>query len=447
MIEINKHRYSFPKLLTFGFIMVIAIGTFLLLLPVATRPGLHTSFMTAFFTSTSATCVTGLTLVDTATHWAPFGQLVIAVLMEVGGLGFMTFAVMTSLLIRRQLKMSTRFLVQESLNLDNVSQIQVVTLIIKLSILIQLLGTGLLYLDFGRRYGWWHGLWLSLFHSISAFCNAGFDLFGNSLANFKNDPYLLTVFAILIIAGSFGFLVWQDILQYRKVHRMSLHTNLALRTGAIIMALSVIVYLLTERNLSQFHDEMSWGMRLINSIFMAITPRTAGLTTFSYTELSAAGLSYTILLMFIGGTPGSTAGGIKTTTIGLLTLQAIATLRGHRDPTLAHRRVRQENVFRALTLLFVAVAIIALAILILGETQDLPKHNSLTYVTFEVMAAFGTTGISLGITAKLNLLGKLIIMALMFIGRVGIYTVMFSIFNAQPKQPSYRYPEEGVLIG
>ena len=205
MIEINKHRYSFPKLLTFGFIMVIAIGTLLLLLPIATRPGLHTSFMTAFFTSTSATCVTGLTLVDTATHWAPFGQLVIAALMEVGGLGFMTFAVMTSLLIRRQLKMSTRFLVQESLNLDNVSQIQVVTLIIKLSILIQLLGTGLLYLDFGRRYGWCHGLWLSLFHSISAFCNAGFDLFGSSLANFKNDPYLLTVFAILIIAGHLVF--------------------------------------------------------------------------------------------------------------------------------------------------------------------------------------------------------------------------------------------------
>ena len=213
------------------------------------------------------------------------------------------------------------------------------------------------------------------------------------------------------------------------------------------MVLSVIVYLITEKNLSQFDGQMGWGMRLVNSIFMAITPRTAGLTTFSYTDLSAAGLSYTMLLMFIGGTPGSTAGGIKTTTVGLLTLQAVATLRGHRDPTLAHRRFRQDNVFRALTLLFVALIIIAVAILILAETQVLPERNPLTYLTFEVMAAFGTTGISLGVTAKLNLLGKLVIMALMFIGRVGIYTVMFSIFNAQPKQPSYRYPEEGVLIG
>lgn len=447
MIEINHHRYSFPKLLTLGFLAVIAVGTVLLLLPFATRPGSQTGVMTALFTSTSATCVTGLTLVDTATHWTPFGQLVIALLMEIGGLGFMTFAVMTSLLIRRRLKMSTRFLVQESLNLDNVSQIQVVTLIIKLSLLIQLLGTALLYADFGPRYGWGKGLWYSFFHSISAFCNGGFDLFGNSLANFRTDPYLLVIFAVLIIAGSFGFLVWQDLLQFKKAHRMSLHTHLALKTGATIMVLSVIVYLITEKNLSQFDGQMGWGMRLVNSIFMAITPRTAGLTTFSYTDLSAAGLSYTMLLMFIGGTPGSTAGGIKTTTIGLLTLQAVATLRGHRDPTLAHRRFRQDNVFRALTLLFVALIIIAVAILILAETQVLPERNPLTYLTFEVMAAFGTTGISLGVTAKLNLLGKLVIMALMFIGRVGIYTVMFSIFNAQPKQPSYRYPEEGVLIG
>mgnify|MGYP005790022425 CR=1 FL=1 len=447
MIEINQHRYSFPKVLTFGFLLVIAIGTLLLLLPVATRAGLHTSFMTAFFTATSATCVTGLTLVGTASHWTLFGQVVIAALLEVGGLGFMTFAVMTSLLIRRRLRMSTRLLVQESLNLDHASQVQVVTLVIRLSLLIQLLGTVLLYLDFGPRYGWRRGLWLSLFHAMSAFCNAGFDLFGNSLANFANDPYLLVVFAFLIIAGSFGFLVWQDLLQYRKRHRMSLHTHLALRTGAIIMTLSVIVYLLTEKNLTQLSGQLSWGERLVNTVFMAITPRTAGLTTFDYTKLTPAGLSYTMILMFIGGTPGSTAGGIKTTTIGLLALQALATLRGQRDATLAQRRFRVENVFRALTLLFVGLAIISLAILILAETQDLPKHNSLSYLTFEVLAAFGTTGISLGITAKLNLLGQLVVMVLMFIGRVGIYTVMFSLFNAQPKQPNYRYPEEGIPIG
>lgn len=447
MIEINKHKYSFPKILTFGFLIVIGMGTMLLLLPFATRPGEQTSFMTAFFTSTSATCVTGLTLVGTASHWTLFGQVVIAALMEVGGLGFMTFAVMMSLMIRRHMRMSTRLLTQEALNLDHLSQLSVVYLIIKLSLLIQIIGSVLLFFDFYPRYGLTRGIWYSIFHAISAFCNAGFDLFGNSMENYINDPYMLLVLSILIIAGSFGFLVWKDILGYHKYHHLSLHTQLALRTGGVLFILSVLVYFITEHNLAQLSGQLSYPARLMNTVFMAITPRTAGLVTFPYTKLSAAGLSFTILLMFIGGTPGSTAGGVKTTTIGLLAIQSFATLRGKRDIEFAHRRFTQENIYRALTLLFVALAILLVAILLLVETQALPKHDSLAYVTFEAVAAFGTTGISLGITPHLNFIGQVIIMILMFIGRVGIYTVMFSIFNAQPKVKSYRYPEESVLIG
>lgn len=447
MIEINGRKYSFPKILTFGFLLVIMLGTIMLLLPFATRPGLHTSFMTAFFTSTSATCVTGLTLVSTATHWTPFGQVVIAVLMEVGGLGFMTFAVMMSLMIRRRMRMSTRLLTQEALNLDHLSQLSVVYLIIRLSILIQLVGAVFLFFDFYPRYGLSKGLWYSIFHAISAFCNAGFDLFGNSMENYVNDPYMLCVLMVLIVAGSFGFLVWKDILGYHRYHHLSLHTQLALRTGAVLFVLSFLVYLLTEHNLAQLSSTLSSPQRLLNTIFMAVTPRTAGLITFPYTKLSAAGLSFTIILMFIGGTPGSTAGGVKTTTVGLLAIQSIATLRGQKDTEFAHRRFTQENIYRALTLLFVALVILLVAILLLVETQALPKHDSLAYVTFEAVAAFGTTGISLGITTQLNFIGQVIIMVLMFIGRVGIYTVMFSIFNAQPKTKSYHYPEESVLIG
>lgn len=447
MIEINNRKYSFPKILTFGFLMVIAIGTTLLLLPFSTVAGAHTSFMTAFFTSTSVTCVTGLTLVSTATHWTFFGQLVIAILMEVGGLGFMTFAVMTSLMIRRRVRMSTWLLTQEALNLDHLSQLTVVYLIVKLSLLIQVVGSIFLFVDFYPRYGLGKGIWFSIFHSVSAFCNAGFDLFGNSMENYVNDPYMICVLAVLIVAGSLGFLVWKDLLNFHHYHHLSLHTQLALRTGAVIFLISFVVYFITEHNLAQLSDQLNWSQRLLNTVFMAITPRTAGLITFPYNKLSAAGISLTIILMFIGGTPGSTAGGVKTTTVGLLATQSIATLRGQRDTNFAHRRFTQENINRALTLFFVALVIILLAVLLLVETQTLPKHDSLAYITFEVLAAFGTTGISLGITQNLNLFGQLIIMTLMFIGRVGIYTVMFSIFNAQPKLKSYRYPEESVLIG
>lgn len=447
MVELFNRKYSFPKLLTYGFLTVIMVGTLFLSLPIAVRPGEQIDFMTAFFTSTSATCVTGLTLVPTATYWSLFGQVIIAILMEVGGLGFMTFAVMMSMLIRQRMSMSTRLLTQEALNLNNLSQFNVVYLIIKLSLIIQVVGMVLLWLDFRTKYGLAQSIWFSIFHSISAFCNAGFDLTGNSLMDYANDPYMLVVMAILIIAGSFGFLVWQDLLLYHKRHHLTLHTQLVLRTGAALFLLSVIVYFITEHNLIQFSSNMSFFQRVMNTIFMAITPRTAGLITIPYTKLSAAGISFTIILMFIGGAPGSTAGGIKTTTIGVLVIQSLATLRGERETTFAHRRFTDENVFRALTLMVVALGILLTSILLLVETQALPKHDSLAYVTFEATAAFGTTGISLGITPHLNLVGKLIIMMLMFIGRVGIYTVMFSIFNSHPKQKEYRYPKESVLIG
>ena len=214
MITFGRYRLSFSKALTFGFLIVIAIGTLLLMLPIAIKPGEDPSFMTAFFTATSATCVTGLTLVDTATHWSLFGQLVITALIEIGGLGFMTFAIMMFLFARQKIRLSARLLAQESLNLQSPAQITIVNLIVGLSLIIQALGALLLWPDFGRRFGLIKGLWYSIFHSISAFCNAGFDLFGNSLASFADDTYVLFIMAVLIIAGSFGFLVWRDLLLY-----------------------------------------------------------------------------------------------------------------------------------------------------------------------------------------------------------------------------------------
>ncbi|GAK48356.1 trk system potassium uptake protein TrkH [Secundilactobacillus oryzae JCM 18671] len=446
MQSVIHRRFSLSQTLTYGFVTIILLGTILLMLPISTNSGNETPFLTAFFTATSATCITGLTLVNTAVHWSLFGKIVIIILVELGGLGFMTFAVLLFLFMRRKLALTTQLLAKESLNLHNLSQVRIVRWIIILSLAIQLVGTGLLFVDFYPRFGLLDGIGYSIFHSISAFCNAGFDLFGNSLISFQNDPYVLTVMAVLIIAGSFGFLVWQDLLLYAKTRHLSLHTKLALRMGTALILLSLLVYFIAEQNF-HFDQNGSTFDRIINTIFMAITPRTAGFVTVPYNHLSMASILFTMVLMFIGGTPGSTAGGIKTTTVGLLLIQSWATLKGDRDAEFGHRRFTQENISRALTLVFVALVILGTAIIILTFTEHVPKGSGLEYIVFEALAAFGTTGISLGLTAHLTVIGKLIIIALMFIGRVGIYTVMFSILNADHPAKGYRYPEESVLIG
>ena len=446
MLTIGKKQVSFPTVLTLGFVFLILVGSLLLWLPISAANGQVTHYSDALFVSTSAVCVTGLSTVTTATHWSFFGQVVLAGLMEVGGLGFMTFAVMLSLLIRRRMRMATQLLTQEALNLNHISQLRVVYLIIRLSLGIQLTGVFLLALDLVPKYGWGKGLWYSLFHAVAAYCNAGFDLFGDSFNSLAGDSYLLLVISLLIMAGSFGFLVWQDLFYYHKRKRLSLHTKLALTVGGVITVGSIVIFYFTENNMAHLHG-LNWFQRFVNTIFLAVTPRTAGFTSLPYTHLSVAGITLTIVLMFIGGSPGSTAGGIKTTTIGIVALQTWATLRGQREATFAHRRFTMQNVFRALTLLFIAIVIITIAVLLLEVTQTLPKHDGITTVVFEAVSAFGTVGITLDFTSKLNLVGKFIIMALMFIGRVGIYTVMYTVFNVKPRQKPYRYPEESVLIG
>lgn len=252
--------------------------------------------------------------------------------------------------------------------------------------------------------------------------------------------------ALLICLGSFGFLVWSDLLTYHHTHRLSLHTQLALTSGAIIIVVLIIGFLLSDHNLAQFSKSLTSGQRFANTIFLAITPRTAGFFSIPYNRLSTTGLMITIILMFIGGTPGSTAGGIKTSTISLLALQSWATFRG-KEPVFHHRRFTHENIFRALTLFFVAISLLLVSTLILLATQPLPSHEAITEVIFEVVSAFGTVGLTLGLTPHLTLLGKFIIMALMFIGRVGIYTFMYSLFRTEPVKERIKYPEEEIMIG
>ncbi|EHL98370.1 potassium uptake protein, TrkH family [Lentilactobacillus parafarraginis F0439] len=440
-------KLSLPQILTLGFLTIILVGTILLSLPIASRDGTATSTINSFFTATSATCVTGMTVVNTALHWSLFGKIVILILVEIGGLGFMTFAVLMFVFMRRKVDLTTQLLTQQSLNLETFANTRsVVFLVVRLSLAIQLLGALLLLVDFYPRYGLKKGIGFSIFHSISAFCNAGFDLFDNSLVRFQNDPYFLFVLTILIISGSLGFLVWKDILLYHEDHYLSLHTKLALTTYLGLIVLSFGVYLLTEGNFSE-NQHLDFFQRLMNTYFMSVTPRTAGFYTVAPTHISMGGMFFTMILMLIGGTPGSTAGGIKTTTVGILLIRVWATLRGKRDATFMGRRFTNSNVSRSLTLVFLVAVVLSVATLVLTLTEKIPQHSGIEYIMFDVVSAFGTTGYTLGLTPHLTVIGKLIFAVLMFMGRVGVFTVMYSLLNSKRPEDAFRYPKENVMIG
>ncbi|MFC6180118.1 TrkH family potassium uptake protein [Lactiplantibacillus daowaiensis] len=443
-----KFLDTLSKKMVAGFVVLIVIGSILLSLPMATAPGQRTAFIDVLFTAASATCITGLTVVNTASHWSTFGQLVILGLSEVGALGYMTFAVLLFNIMRRNIGLSTQLMVKESLNLENLSDTKsVMRYVVGLSLMFQVGGLLLLSFDFVPRFGWRHGLYVSLYHAVMSFCNAGFDVFGNSLMGFRDDSYVLIVTMVLIIAGGLGFLVWRDLLLFHERHRLSLNSKLTLVTTISLFVIGFILFLVTERDLQSLPTGTSWFNRTVNTLFLSVTPRTAGLITIPTQSLQAGSLFLMMILMFVGGTPGSTAGGIKTTTFGILMFQSIAQLRGKQDVEFSHRRFSQANISRALLLIFLASIVITVATLILTQTEHIPKEFGLEYIVFEVLSAFGTVGLSLGLTPHLTVIGKLIIMLLMFIGRVGIFTSLYSLSKRQAKVNLIRYPEENILIG
>lgn len=441
-------RLTPPQILTMGFLLIIVAGAFLLTLPLAQSPGQHVTYLDALFTAVSATAITGLTVVNTATTWSLFGQIVILVMIEVGALGFMTFAVLLLTLTKQRLDLKARLLAQQALNLQNLSDVRtMLTYVFSLSAIIQIIGMILLAVDFIPRFGWSQGLYYSLAHSISAFGNAGFTFFSAPMSQFKSDPYVLIVLMFLISAGSLGFLVWRDLLSWKSRHRrLSLHTRMALATSGWLIAGGFFGFMLTEKFLAGMSG-LDIFHRVIDNLFLAIVPRTAGLEVIPMSSLSAGGLIIVMTLMFVGGTPGSTSGGIKTTTLGILWLQSMAALRGQEQVNFGDRQISQQNIIKAMMLAVISIAFVLFVSLVLSITETVPKGYGLEYITFEVISAFSTTGFSLGLTPHLSPIGKVIIMLVMFIGRVGLYTVMFSVLNIRDRPTHYRYPTEEIIIG
>ncbi|WPQ67991.1 TrkH family potassium uptake protein [Weissella paramesenteroides] len=437
-----------PQVLTFGFLAIIFVGAFILRMPVSQQTGVHVNFLDALFTAVSATAITGLTVVNTAATWSTFGQIVLLVMIEIGALGFMTFAVLLFAITGQRLDLKARLMAQQALNLRNLADVKsVLSYVFSLSAIIQIVGAVLMLPDFIPRFGIGRGIYLSVASSISAFGNAGFTFFDKPVSFLQNDPYILIIWMLLITAGSLGFLVWRDLLLFHRQRRVSLHTKVALNVSGWLIGLSFAMFLFTENVLAPLAHTSSLGHRILDNLFLAVVPRTAGLEVVPLSNISAAGIMIITLLMFVGGTPGSTSGGIKTTTLGILWMQSLAALRGQEQVNFGGRRFSPKIVIKAMMLAVISIVFVAAVSLLLTVTETIPKGQGMEYIVFEVISAFSTTGFSLGLTPHLTNFGEIVIMIVMFIGRVGLYTVMFSVMNIRDKPSSYQYPTEEVIIG
>ena len=439
---LHKRKISSSQIILFGFAGVILAGTLLLLLPFATNSGEGATFWDALFTSTSAVCVTGLIVQDTATYWSGFGQAVILLMIQIGGMGVITVAAAITMASGKKISLMQRSTMQDAISAPQVGGIVRFTgFILKGIFLFELLGALVLMTVFVPEYGV-KGIWLAVFHSISAFCNAGFDLMGttspfSSLTAYAAHPVVNITVMLLIVIGGVGFLTWQDIRQNGlHFNRYRMQSKVILATTGILFVLPTIYFFFFE-----FSAE-PMGRRLLLSLFQAVTPRTAGFNTADLTALSETGQTLTIGLMLIGGSPGSTAGGMKTTTVAVLFACVVAIFRRRENGRFFGRRIADDTVKNAVTVFLMYITLFLIGGMIISRVEGLPILTCL----FETASAIGTVGLTLGITPGLHLISKLILICLMFLGRVGGLTLIFATLSAT-KNTLSRLPLEKITVG
>ena len=431
------------QIILLSFFVLIMLGTVLLMLPISSRERVFTPFADALFTATSATCVTGLIVKDTATYWSFFGQAVIITLIQIGGMGVITIGMTVMRASGMKIGLWHRSTMQESVSAPTVGgMVRYSGFIIKTTVLIELIGAALLFPVFCRDFGVLKGLWYSFFHSISALCNAGFDLMGvrepfSSLTSYGSNIYVNCIIMLLIIAGGIGFLVWGD-LKTHKFHfkRYSLQTKIVLITSLLLIVLPAVYFFFHE------YQDMNLSDRIISSFFQSVTTRTAGFNSQDLTKMSESGIAVMVILMMIGGSPGSTAGGMKTATFAVLFLSAIAVFSRKRDVQSFKRRISDDTVRNAGVILFMYLALTFISGVVISRTEQLPLLTCL----FETGSGIGTVGLTLGITTKLKLLSKIILMVLMFFGRVGGLTMIYAALPSSGNKNS-RLPLEKISIG
>lgn len=442
------HRASPMKIILAGYCLIILLGSLLLWLPAATRAGESVPFSDAFFTATSATCVTGLVRFDTYTCWSGFGQVIILCLIQIGGVGFMTLAITAMAAAGRKIGLQSRMLMQNSISAPHLGGIVRITRFILLgTLLVEGIGVILLGFYFIPRLGFGEGLWYSVFHAISAFCNAGFDLFGqfspgSSLTTVGGNWYVNMIIMVLIVVGGLGFLVWKDLLDHRfSFSKLRLHSKIVLiTTGVLILGGAACLFWLESGNPS--FEAMGGSEKVLTSLFQSVTSRTAGFNSVNLSTMTQASQFVMILLMLVGGSTGSTAGGIKTTTAAVQLLSIRTIFRGRKSVEAYHRSI-EDAVVRTASCITCLYLLLSVGVgLVISHLEAIPFLTSL----YESVSAIATVGLTLGITAQLGFVSKILLALLMIFGRAGSLTILLA-FTSDKKKIAARYPVEKVTVG
>ena len=450
---IGKQVWSLTpaKIILGGFFLIIITGAVLLTLPFASKTGEATPFIDAVFTATSATCVTGLIVHDTYTYWSVFGQAVIIILIQIGGMGVVTLAIAITILSGKKIGLKQRYVMQESISAPQVGGIvRMTSFIVKGTIFFEAAGAVIMAFQFCPQMGLIKGIWFSVFHSISAFCNAGFDLMGGtsgpttSITSYTGNPLINIPIMLLIIIGGIGFFVWDDVKTHKLQHKYyHLQTKIVLTTTFCLIMFPALFLFLFEFSRDCW-DGLSLQERFMASLFQSVTTRTAGFCTIPQGELKDSSTLLTLVLMFVGGSPAGTAGGVKTTTVAMILMSVMCFVKGKRDTEMFGRRVPADNVRTGLAVLTISLLVVFTNIMLLLLTDGAEFRDTI----FEVVTAIGTVGLSRGLTPDLTFWGKLIIIVTMYIGRIGPITMVLAFgVRRQTKGDNRELPEKRILVG
>ena len=449
-MEMRKKSDQTTRVLIIFFLVVITVGTIFMAIPAASSDGQSCGFLTALFTATSSVCVTGLSLVDTYTQWSRFGQIVLLILIQTGGLGYMTLVSVMFFMLRKRIGLREKLILQQAMALNELDGVlRLFKLVLAGTLIIEGVGALILSVRFAFHMPLGQAIWMGIFHAISAYCNAGFDLMGvfqpgSSLVRHAGDAVVNIVMYFLIVLGGLGFFVWNDLLIHRLCwRRLSVYTRLVLVTTGLLLIVGFLAVLILEWNNPGTLGSLRTGEKLLAGMFQSVTTRTAGFFTVDQGALSDSGKLISIMLMFVGGSSGSTAGGIKTVTIALLFLMAMQVARNRKEIVVFGRKIPQDQVNIACAICFLVVGLALIGAIVLSATNRVRLIDAL----YETASAICTVGLSTGITAELNLASKLLLIVFMFFGRVGIMTISLAFMLKEPPNNAIGRPETRVLLG